>query len=199
MRCAPGGFAVEMVPRPEKVGALYVPDVLKNNVRLDMGKVIASNCPLKVGDIVLLKHNRGMCVTGFGWDTKIARSEVRFYGSNGGPGSRAPLERINYDDCAMAVMEETIKPTGSNVLLKMGKRQNEKGGIQLIHGSRDPVCTIVAVGGGVSMTLEDGRPAYDVNPGEKWVVNQNALWTIEGMEEDLALCDIDGLLVAWNN
>lgn len=190
MRCLPGMFAVEMVPRSEQLSGIYLPGDVKTAMRLDMGVVVASGVKeLQPGDVAIVHAYRGMCVSEFGWDEPIARSEVRFYGNNGGPGSQALLDNYEFDEAVFGVMTETIEARGNWLLVKMGKRQDEKGGIKLLWGARDPVCEVLSVGGGAS----------GVSVGDRVVASQNALVPITGYGEDLAFVKVGGVFGVKND
>lgn len=195
-RAMPGVVAVEMAPRDEHVGSIFVPGVAKTLLRSDVAKVIAvgarysgvwgkqrvvsdPSLELEPGDTVLVRADRGDVYAGFGWDERVARSEVRVYGQNGGPGTFVQFHRYSFDEGILAkVVDERPRAVGRRVLFKFGQMSKSSGGVDLLREVRDPVCEVLSVGAQVR----------EVAPGDKVVVASNAITRIEGFGELIGSC-----------
>lgn len=202
IRAMPGVVVVEMAPVDESVNGILLPDSVQSQMRVDVakvvakgerfegvyhtGKVVSDPCEIEVGDAVVVRWNRGEVYTGFGWgDEPVSPTELRVYGANGGPGCRVAFHRYSYSEGVVAKMETGVpKAIGRNVVVRMGKREEERGGIKLLKGGkRDPVCEVLSV----------GAQAHGVAVGDKVLCAVNALVPIG---DELAVVDIAGVLFA---
>lgn len=152
IECLPGIVAVEMTPRPETKNGLLLVDNLKTEMRVDAGIVIGSGVDLAIGREVYVRHDRGKCISGFGFKEVTARSQVRFYGINGGydfAGTGIPSKVTKYPWWEAVLCDLDMNPLGKNVLVKLSEKQEKTdSGIYLQKRSiqRDPVAEVIAVG-----------------------------------------------------
>lgn len=172
MQVPEGVVVVEMHPRPEKKGLLELPDDVRTQVRSDLAIVVASGEEeIPVWSAVYVRHDRGKCVKGFGWDESFARSETRFYGINGGfdfAGTGETTECNKYDVSEAVLCFHNMRPIGKNILIKLAPKDEKVGSIlvEKKHQQRDPVAEVIAVGGGTSGFYQ---------PGDKVVIHEGAI------------------------
>lgn len=183
MQAGKGIVVVEMHPREEKKGSLWLPDDVSTQTRSDLAIVVSSGREdIPVGSKVYVRHDRGKCVEGFGWDKSFAKSETRFYGINGGfdfnfTGTTAPCER--YDVSEAIYCFHDMRPIGKNILIKLAEKPEHINGILVHkkHQQRDPVAEVIAVGTKVT----------DYRPGDKIVIHEGDL-----SAEEIAYLDAEG-------
>lgn len=184
MECLPGIVAVEMCPRPKDVSGIVLPEDVRSEFRSDLGIVIGSGVDeLEIGDQVYVRHDRGKCIEGFGIHEPQSRSDVRFYGINGGfdfnfTGLRTSCHRYPFWEAVLCMSD--FRPLGKNVLVKLAPKP-EKLGVLLVNKrdvQRDPVAEVLAVG---------PRCEY-VSVGDKVVIHEGA---IDG--ETMFLLDDEGM------
>lgn len=169
IECLPWAVAVEMVPRAESTSAgIVLTDDLQSEMRADLAIGIGGEIK---GLEVYVRHDRGKCIQGFGWGGQAeARSEVRFYGINGGfdfAGSGEPSRVGRYPWWEAVLCDKSMRPLGKNVLVKLAPKPESVGGIYLQKRDiqRDPVAEVVAV----------GPLCEHLSPGDKVIFHEGAV------------------------
>lgn len=157
-----------------------------------LGKLVVSDPgDLKVGDTVLVRGDRGYCVTGFGrGDVAETDAELRFYGTNGGPGTHALFGRYDAADAVMAKIEaDTLKARGKNVVVRMGIiPEKSQGGIHLIKSiyNKEVIGTVTSVGEFATKPIGVGDRVIVCGNSFHEILNEN--------DEGLAVCHEDAIL-----
>ena len=134
MSVNPGCVAIEMAPRAEMVGSIYLPDEFSQKTRPDTGWVVGrgADVPLEPGVPVVIRYKTGKRVKKFSCKG-FSAEEMAFIGWAGGrmvdDCYGDPLVwpyKVKWDECVMATIEcETIEPTGENVLLQLHPVEKE--------------------------------------------------------------------------
>ena len=187
MAFSPGCFAVEMCPKEEKSGSIFLPDDVQQKLRPDAGWIIGfhKDLPFKDGQPVLVKYGTGKQVEGFD-NGEYAADEVRFYGFAGGSilgdayGDPLILPfKTDWCESIVAFIDgKEIVPAGTNVMLRV--KTPESGMIDLPDYLKERECDAEVVclgesaGKGEFSPIKVGAKAlfYDgflTGPGSSWL------------------------------
>lgn len=188
MDVSPGCTVVEIAPKKEKSGNIYLPDEVSQKYRPDAGWVVARghDVPLEVGQPVLVKYGTGKEVDGFSCEGYSA-PKVKFYGWAGGAmvdddaygDPLIPPFRTRWDESVIGLIEgQKFIPAGTNIVVKV--KQEGQGMVVLPDAVREKECDAeIAIlgrdaGKGEFSHLKEGKTAlfYDgflKGPGASWI------------------------------
>lgn len=168
---AEGVVVVQMSePAKETKTGLFIPDSMRNKLRTDYGKVIATGSELSFlqNKMVLVHYSYGKVIEGFGWDEDSTLDcEIRLYGMNGGPGSTSPFTRYPYWYAVLATVEDedTLKATGGNIIVEYDGVKETSMGLILTH-EQFPFNNVTV--------LDAGPDCYDIKPGDRLLLDNTS-------------------------
>jgi co-chaperonin GroES (HSP10) len=192
IRVLKGRVAVEMLPVPEKVGSILLPDS-NANIRPDVGVVVAVPGTHEngkrsweiqrvrgrdveypcVGDLVCVRPYDGTWLEGADCGAYAPQGQIRVYGTfaeyEGQP------QYCNWWD-SIICEAETLKPYGDKILFKLDPIESTQGGIILADQAQYRT--------GMATVQQVGPLVFDVKAGDRVCVN------LEHLEQQGL--DIDG-------
>lgn len=205
IRALRGRVVVEMLPVPEKVGLIHLPDS-NANIRPDVGVVLANSlkalnpydrktmsqyhpyCTAKgvvvlpplVGALVAVRPYDGTWLEGADCGEYTPKGQIRVYGTFS---QYAEPQRCDWWDSIICEIQAdmTLKPYGDKIIFKLDPILSTEGGIILADQSkyRTGMATVQAV----------GPLVFDVRPGDRVCLNLEHLTqqglTIDGAEDGL--------------
>lgn len=164
LKCSPGCVAVEMLQASDKFGSLYVPERAKRTYH-DEDDPIAGFEPslgivlgfgkdggeeLRKGQIVIMRDGDGLEISQGKFGDYVSTAPVRFFGlvvPDGMDGGY--VEDLPWEESILATYDnQTIRPTGRNILLKRDEVVREVSGILLpdVVADGPTEATVEAVG-----------------------------------------------------
>lgn len=186
IRALRGRVVVEMLPVPEKVGVILLPDTNKN-IRPDVGVVVANQgggvCIKnravrypKLGTLVCVRPYDGTWLEDADCGGYKPQGQIRAYGTYA---EYDEPQRCNWWDSVVCEVEAetmTFRPYGDKIIFRLDPIQATEGGIILTFEAqyRTGMATIEQV----------GPLVFDVKPGDRVCVNLNHL-TESGLKIDV--------------
>lgn len=191
MAFSPGCFAVEMCPKKDKDGSIWLPDEAVQKYRPDAGWMVGfhEDLPFSQGQPVLVKYGTGKQVGSFD-NGRYRADEVRFYGFAGGSvlgdaygDPLVPSFKTEWCESIVAFINgKEFIPAGTNIMLKV--RTEKNGLIELPDHVKEHDCDAEVV----CLGEKAGKGAYShVVPGctavfyDGFLTGPGASWLGDGL------------------
>lgn len=178
----PGNVVCESFPSPSKLGQIYLPERALTTYHDDLGNPIAGfeasvsvvlaagkDVDLEPGQKVVVFDGDGLEMQNFTAGRYAAKEVVRMYGLvvPEGEFEEGYVESLPWEESILGVLGgntiETLKPTGSNVLVRKDayQEQSETGLIiPDVAQERSSIATVIAVGSGCRYVKPGDRVVY---------------------------------------
>lgn len=192
--CLKGRVVVEMASADRMRGVLFMPDNVADNLRPDIGTVIAKgdDVPLQLGDVVAVRGYDGTWRENFAAGDYIAKDQVRFYGVFVEWGCYGEPQASSWWESVIAVLGDKMEikeVLGDMVLVKRDPVLEEVGGVFLTEDQeyRTNAGTVVKVGPG--KPGKDGKfVTTTVQVGQRVVYHPEGMLDIDSIDGDRDLC-----------
>jgi hypothetical protein len=146
-----GVVVIEMLPEAERVGALFLPDCVKGNMRPDVGIVLAvgPDITLPPGSIVAVRPYDGQWINGFEMGGYRTENQVRFIGTYSP--AVGELELLRWDETIpLQLLGEDLDmvATGRNLIIQREPLVRTDGSFELPFSAQywSGMATIKSIG-----------------------------------------------------